>query len=129
MLQPHIIHAQLSLTGDHWSVRETSLCPLSTSPDFGGIMLKHKTYRLSAAAIGALAVGSFAIGAFAIGALAIGRLAIGRLAVRKGSLASLEVAELNLGRVLVDELVVRDKALTAPAGGPQLAEPFRREGI
>jgi hypothetical protein len=127
-IQPQYVTGPKIATIDSRKQRQP-LPPGLIPMDFGGVMTSRKTYRVSATAIGALAVGSFAVGAFAIGALAIGRLAIGRLAVRKGSLASLEAAELNLGRVTVNELMVRDKALPAATGGPQLAEPFRREGI
>ena len=92
-------------------------------------MAKRKTYRVSAAAMGALAIGSFAVGAFAIGALAIGRLAIGRLAVYKGSLASLDVKELSLGRVRVNELLVADSGDRPLRASAQLTEPLTREGI
>jgi hypothetical protein len=49
------------------------------------------------AAVGALALGAMAVGAVAIGALAIGALRIGRLGVRRA----------HLGKVEIDDLVVR----------------------
>lgn len=55
------------------------------------------TSVLGTSQIGAIAVGALAVGALAIGALAIGRLAIGRLTLRSA----------RIGRLEIDELVVR----------------------
>ena len=56
-------------------------------------------------AIGASAAGALAIGALAVGALAIGAVAIGRLAVGRASFK-----DVRIGRLVVDELIVRRKS-------------------
>jgi hypothetical protein len=51
--------------------------------------------------------GATAIGALGVGAFAIGALAIGRLAIRRAVIEQLTARETRLGRVEIDELVVR----------------------
>jgi predicted nucleic acid-binding protein len=58
--------------------------------------------RIGAQAVGAVAFGALALGALTIGALAVGALAIGKLGIRHA----------RLGRVEIDELVVRKLRVT-----------------
>jgi hypothetical protein len=60
-----------------------------------------------AVAQGASATGSAIVGAFALGALALGAVAIGALAVGRLSVGRLAVRGARLGKVEIDQLLVR----------------------
>ncbi len=64
-----------------------------------------------ATSLGALAIGALATGALAIGALAIGRLAIGGLALKRGSVRTLSIDDVTIGRLRVRELAI-DRDIT-----------------
>jgi hypothetical protein len=58
-------------------------------------------------ATGAQARGATVMGAFGVGAFAVGALAIGRLAIKRAAIEQLAARSVRLGRVEIDELVVR----------------------
>lgn len=58
------------------------------------------------AAIGATSLGVLAVGATAVGAVAVDALAIRVLAVRRGKIGSLDIEDLEVGRLRVRTLVV-----------------------
>jgi len=60
-----------------------------------------------ASATGVQARGATAMGALAVGAFAVGALSIGRLAIRRAAIEQLAAKAVRLGRVEIDELVVR----------------------
>jgi len=60
-----------------------------------------------ASATGVQARGATAMGALAVGACAVGALTIGRLGIRRAAIEQLAAKSVRLGRVEIDELVVR----------------------
>ena len=70
-------------------------------------LLRSGPVAKPASATGIQARGATAMGALAVGGFTIGALAIGRLAIRRAAIEQLAARELRLGRVEIDELVVR----------------------
>jgi quinol monooxygenase YgiN len=71
-----------------------------------GVARRQRWQATGAVATGAVALGALAVGACAIGSLAIGRLAIGALALRRAHVHRLAADEVNIGRLVVGDLVV-----------------------
>jgi hypothetical protein len=73
----------------------------------GRMLMKRssKSSALMGVAVFGLAAAGVAVGAIAIGALAIGALAIGRVGVGTG-----RIEELSIGKLTVDELVVKRRS-------------------
>jgi hypothetical protein len=69
-----------------------------------------------AAAWGATSLGAAAVGALSTGAGAILALAIRNLAIRRGVIRDLDIRTLRLGRLEIDDLVVRHPSGVTPPG-------------
>lgn len=70
-------------------------------------LLRSGPVAKPASATGVQVRGATAMGALAVGSFAVGALAIGRLAIKRAAIEQLAARELRLGRVEIDELVVR----------------------